>query len=86
LAANGATARADRGGLHVGRPTEGVRLGGGRIAAGDNPHVAAAFLIFGLAAAEQVTLDDDGPMQAAFPDLMTGLETLGAEFYRSWAA
>lgn len=86
LVANGATASADQRGLTVGRPARGKRLGGDRIAAGANPFLAAAFLVFGLGAGEQVTIEDEGPMNAAFPDLISGLEALGAEFFRLEAA
>ena len=82
LSANGATAGADARGLSIGRPARGGRLGGERINAGGDPFLAAAFVVFGLGAAEQVTLEDDGPLQAAFPDLIGGLEALGAEFFR----
>jgi 5-enolpyruvylshikimate-3-phosphate synthase len=53
---------------------------------GDDPHLAAALLIFGLAAAEQVTLEDTAALSMAFPDLIDGLEGLGAAFYWREAA
>jgi len=86
LSANGATARADATGLHVGRPAAGRRLGGESVRTGDDPHLAAALLVFGLAAAEQVTLEDMAALSMAFPDLIDGLEGLGAEFYWREAA
>ena len=83
---NGATARADRNGLVVGRPRPGGKLGGQTLLTGGNPYLAAAFAVFGLAAAEQVTIADETAFSAAFPEMVAGLESLGASFYRRWAA
>ena len=81
LSANGATARADAAGLHVGRPAAGRRLGGEDVLAGDDACLAAAFLVFGLAAADPVTVQRTDALSSAFPDLVAGLEGLGAELY-----
>jgi|GEM_PF-6040776 len=86
LAGLGASTRADARGLTVGRPERGRQLGGDHVVPGGNPHVAAAFAVLGLGAGEQVTIDDEVPLNAAFPHLLSGLEALGAEFYRLEAA
>ena len=86
LAGNGATASANKDGIRVGRPSAGGRLGGGTVSTGGDPLLAAAFTVFGLAAAEQVTIDDDSRMEAAYPGLVRRFEALGAEFFQGWAA
>ena len=50
-------------------PAARRRLGGESVRTGDDPHLAAALLVFGLAAAEQVTLEDTAALSTAFPDL-----------------
>jgi 3-phosphoshikimate 1-carboxyvinyltransferase len=82
LSLNGAAARADADGLTVGRPRPGTRLGGSTVEAGRDSRLAAAMLVFGLAAAERVTLADDTRMRLAFPEFVGSLEALGAQFYR----
>jgi len=86
LANNGATVSLDKTGLTVGRPPAGSRLGGGTVATGGDPLFAAAFTVFGLAAVEQVTIDDETRMEAAYPGLMRQFEMVGAEFLEGWAA
>jgi 3-phosphoshikimate 1-carboxyvinyltransferase len=86
LANNGATVNLTKTGLTVGRPPAGGRLGGGTVSTGGDPLLAAAFTVFGLAAVDQVTVDDDTRMEAAYPGLTRQFETLGAEFLQGWAA
>jgi len=86
LANNGATVSLGKTGLAVARPSAGGRLGGGTVSTGGDPLLAAAFMVFGLAAVEQVAIDDDTRMEAAYPGLTRQFETLGAEFLQGWAA
>jgi len=86
LSNNGATVSLSKTGITVGRPTAGGRLGGGTVATGGDPLLAAVFTVFGLAAVEQVAIDDDLRMEAAYPGLMRQFEALGAEFLEGWAA
>jgi len=80
LAANGATVRLERGGLVVGRPAPGQRLGGGKTEAGDEPLLTGALLALGLAAGDPVDIADTARLQAAYPDLLGQLEAAGAAF------
>ncbi|MEO8883861.1 MAG: 3-phosphoshikimate 1-carboxyvinyltransferase [Devosia sp.] len=86
LANNGAAVSLGKTGLVVARPSAGGRLGGGTVSTGGDPLLTAAFMVFGLAAMEQVAIDDDTRMEAAYPGLTRQLETLGAEFLQGWAA
>jgi 3-phosphoshikimate 1-carboxyvinyltransferase len=82
LSLNGASAHADADGLVVGRPRAGHRLGGSMVEAGRDPLFAAAMLVFGLGAAEPVSIADATPLRAALPDLLGSLTALGAHFVR----
>jgi 3-phosphoshikimate 1-carboxyvinyltransferase len=82
LSLNGATAQADANGLVVGRPRAGGRLGGSMVEAGRDPLFAAAMLVFGLGAAEPVSIADDTPLRTALPDFLGSFAALGAHFIR----
>jgi len=82
LSINGATALVDAGGLMVGRPRAGGRLGGSRVEAGRDARFGAAMLVLGLGAAEPVSIADESPLRAALPDWLGSLEALGAQFSR----
>ena len=54
--------------------------GGGRVLARMDHRIAMAFLVMGMAADEAVTIDDQSPIAAAFPDFVRRFEDIGASF------
>jgi 3-phosphoshikimate 1-carboxyvinyltransferase len=80
LRANGVAAEATEEALViVGMPS--VR-GGGRVVTGRDPAIAMAFLVLGMAAEEQVTIDDQSGIEERFPGFVERFEEIGAGFVR----
>lgn len=78
LRANGIAAEASEELLRIeGAPT--VR-GGGRVVTGRDPGIGMAFLVLGMAAEEQVTIDDQSGIEERFPGFVERFENVGASF------
>jgi 3-phosphoshikimate 1-carboxyvinyltransferase len=58
----------------------GPPLGGGFIETQLDHRIAMAFLVFGLATRDPVTIDDARPIATSFPDFIDLMRRLGAEF------
>lgn len=56
--------------------------GGGRVATHHDPAIAMAFLVLGMAAEEQVTVDDQSAIAQVYPAFTQDFENLGASFLR----
>jgi len=80
LAANGVFCEADEQTLVI-HGTGEVR-GGGRVATGQDPAIGMAFLVMGMAAREQVTIDDRTGIEERFPGFVEAFEKAGARFVR----
>ena len=78
LRANGITAEANDDALTI----EGAPLvrGGGRVVTGRDPGLAMAFLVLGMAAEQQVTIDDQSGIEERFPGFVELFENIGASF------
>jgi len=60
---------------------------GGAVVASELDHrIAMSFLVLGLASAQPVGIDDDGPIETSFPGFAAALEGLGARFVAGAAA
>lgn len=57
--------------------------GGGRVITGRDPGIAIAFLVLGMAARDQVTVDDQSGIEERFPGFADSFEDIGASFVRS---
>lgn len=81
LRANGITAEANDEALTIeGAP---VVRGGGRVVTGRDPGLAMAFLVLGMAAEHQVTIDDQSGIEERFPGFVELFENIGASFVRA---
>lgn len=60
----------------------GTVKGGGRVATQSDAAVAMAFLVLGMAADEQVTVDDQSAIAHIYPGFVETFEALGASFLR----
>jgi 3-phosphoshikimate 1-carboxyvinyltransferase len=60
----------------------GTVAGGGRVVTDDDGGLAMAFLVLGMAAADQVTIDDQTGIEERFPDFVSAFEQIGASFIR----
>lgn len=80
LASNGVAAELVENSLTI-RGTGKVR-GGGRAAALGDASIAMAFLVLGMAADEQVTVDDQSAIAQIYPGFIQDFENLGASFLR----
>lgn len=56
--------------------------GGGRVVTHGDASIAMAFLVLGMAADEQVTVDDQSAIAQIYPGFMQDFENLGASFLR----
>jgi 3-phosphoshikimate 1-carboxyvinyltransferase len=56
--------------------------GGGRVVTHGDASVAMAFLVLGMAADEQVTVDDQSAIAQIYPGFIEDFENLGASFLR----
>lgn len=56
--------------------------GGGRVVTHGDAAIAMAFLVLGMAADEQVTVDDQSAIAQIYPGFMPDFENLGASFLR----
>jgi len=56
--------------------------GGGRVVTHNDAAIAMAFLVLGMAADEQVTVDDQSAIAQIYPGFMPDFENLGASFLR----
>lgn len=54
--------------------------GGGRVVTHGDHRLAMASLVMGMGAEDAVTVDDQSPIAARFPDFVRGLEDVGASF------
>jgi 3-phosphoshikimate 1-carboxyvinyltransferase len=61
---------------------KGKVKGGGRVVTHGDAAVAMAFLVLGMAADEQVTVDDQSAIAQIYPGFMPDFENLGASFLR----
>lgn len=80
LAANGVGARLSDGALVI--EGKGRLRGRGQVASHGDPAVAMAMLVLGMAADEQVTLDDQSAIAHIYPGFIADFEALGASFLR----
>jgi 3-phosphoshikimate 1-carboxyvinyltransferase len=80
LAANGVFCEATEEAFSI-TGTGGVR-GRGRVITGQDPAVGMAFLVLGMAAREQVTIDDQTGIEERFPGFVELFEKAGASFVR----
>lgn len=80
LAANGVAARLSDGVLVI--EGKGRLRGRGRVVSQGDPAVAMAMLVLGMAAEEQVTLDDQSAIAHIYPGFIADFEALGASFLR----
>lgn len=56
--------------------------GGGRVLTFGDPAIAMAFLVLGMAADQQVTVDDQSSIAQIYPGFISDFEKLGASFVR----
>ena len=61
-----------------------AKLGRGSVPVRGNGLVAMAFLVMGLAAGEAITIDDDRVIPGIYPEFRTGMQALGADFFKRW--
>ncbi len=80
LAANRVQARLEDGKLVI--EGQGKIKGGGRVACQGDASIAMAFLVLGMAADLQVTVDDQSAIAQIYPDFVADFEKLGASFLR----
>lgn len=78
LTANGIAVRRDGDGLVI--EGRGRLRGRGRVASQDDAAISMAALVLGMAAEEQVTLDDQSAIAHIYPGFVAGFEALGASF------
>jgi len=80
LAANRVAARREGESLVI--EGAGRALGGGRVQCRADASVAMAFLVLGMAADQQVTVDDQSAIAQVYPGFIADFEQLGATFLR----
>jgi len=80
LAANGVEAEADDEMFAI-RGVGQVR-GGGRVVTTGDPMIGMAFLVLGMAAGDQVTIDNQSGIEEHFPGFIDRFENIGASFVR----
>jgi 3-phosphoshikimate 1-carboxyvinyltransferase len=79
LRANGVVARTSGGALVV---SGGAVPGGGRVVTDGDPTLGLAFLVLGMVAGDQVTIDDQTCIEERFPGFVDAFENVGASFIR----
>ena len=62
--------------------TGGAPRGGARVVTDGDAGLGLAFLVLGMAAADQVTIDDQTGIEERFPDFVSAFERIGASFVR----
>lgn len=85
LAANGVAVRRAGDTLVVVGADANAKLGGGRVETNGQALIAMAFLVFGLATTEPVTVDDERAVAAIDPGFQAAFQSLGANFYKRWS-
>ena len=84
LIANGIAARRSGEVLIVPGGGPAAKLGGDSVSVRGNGLVAMAFLVMGLATSEAITIDDDRAIPGIYPEFRTGMQALGADFFKRW--
>ena len=84
LMANGIAARRSGEALIIPGGGPAAKLGGGAVSVKGHGLVAMAFLVMGLATSEAITIDDDRAIPGIYPEFRTGMQALGADFFKRW--